>query len=167
MKRWALALWLAGLPSIARATPSEAAGLGGLDLNYPDPLDTFQYFDTDLNLFQNPALAHRYAGQLQINLGFSPGGPAEGIGANPRGIVLGGDESFTVGIALNRKVGELGENAALGSTLDLLAPGATTSGELGGGTFLDPVSLAGLGVPRTAVALNPPIDLFAAFSADP
>lgn len=155
------------IPAVADATPSEAAGLGGLDLHWPNGVDTFQYFESDLNLYVNPALAHRYRDQLQVNLGFAGGGAFEGAGQNPRGLLLAGTDTWTVGVALNRATSELGEDAALDATLDVLMVGNTVSGEVGGGVFSDPVSLAGLGAPSAAVRLQPPIDLFAAFALDP
>ncbi len=148
----------------AQASPSEAAGVGGLDLWWPNGLDTTEYFSTDVNVFTNPGLADAYRDTVQVHLGHAGGGPFEGAGLAPRGFGLFAlNGTMTLGFALNRDPSSFGEAAALGPTLDALMDGSSVSGQVGGGRFRDPVSLAGRDTPATAVGLAPPLDVFAAF----
>ncbi len=145
-------------PRMVHATPSEAAALGALDMVPGSSLDTYAYLDNDLNIFTNPALAHQYTNQVQVNLGHAGGGLWEGTGLNPRGVVLVAiDDDTTLGLVLNRPTTELGEEAALRPVLQ-----SNLSGYGGGlsGQFVDPVSQAGLAFPQGAVGLAPPVDLF-------
>jgi hypothetical protein len=158
--RWAVAALVAGAPGVARATPSEAATLGGVDL-YANGLDTFQYFETDQNLFVNPALAQRYRRTAQVNLGSAPGIAQLAAGTDPRGVLLVGlGDRVTAGLALNRSPAALGEDAALGRTLDQLTTG--NSGELRGGTFRDPLTRAGVAEASPSAPLQAPLDLIVA-----
>lgn len=50
----------------AARTPAEAAALGGLDLHFPAQLDTFHFFNTDVNIYVNPVRWYRRGGGAPV-----------------------------------------------------------------------------------------------------
>ncbi len=120
-----IALTLAVLPATqGQATPARAQALGGLDVHYPNSLNTFMYFKDNTNIFLNPALIYRYKDYVGLSLGVS-GGSISGAGVSPYGgfLLEPGDSGFILGVFLNRDPMLFGEQAALAPVVSNLISG--------------------------------------------
>ena len=136
----------------AQATPARAQALGGYDLNYPNSIDTFVYFEDDVNIFVNPALVYRYRDMVSTSLGFKAGSQS-GMGIAPYGgfLIEPMDSQVVFGLFINRDPMLWGEGAAIQPVLNGLVPGGL------GGNF-DTGSQGGWGMSSVAPVF--PLDLF-------
>jgi len=107
----------------AQATPARAQGLAGMD-PYNTSVNTFVYFNDDVNIFVNPGLIYRYRNSVGLSLGVEGGAPS-GVGANPFGgfLIEPADSGFVMGLYLNRSPSLFGESAGLDPVVGLLVPG--------------------------------------------
>jgi len=107
----------------AQATPARAQGLAGMD-PYNPSVNTFVYFNDDVNIFVNPGLIYRYRNSVGLSLGVE-GGSNSGVGADPFGgfLIEPGDAGFVMGLYLNRNPSLFGESAGLEPVLGYLVPG--------------------------------------------
>ncbi len=108
----------------AQATPARAQALGGYDLHHPNSINTFIYFDDDVNIFVNPALIYKYRNRVDLSLGLE-GGSTSGIGASPFGgfLIDPADSGFVLGLFLNRDPMLFGNQSALGPVVGELING--------------------------------------------
>ena len=107
----------------AQATPARAQGLAGMD-PYNPSVNTFVYFNDDVNIFVNPGLIYRYRNSVGLSLGVEGSGDS-GVGAHPFGgfLIEPGDAGFIFGLYLNRDMSQFGESAGLDPVLGYLVPG--------------------------------------------
>ncbi len=161
MKRMTTPVWAASAALLltalvtspaAHATPARAQALGGYDLAYPNSINTFVYFEDDVNIFVNPALIYRYRDMVSTSLGFTAGSQS-GMGVSPYGgfLIEPLDSRVVFGLFINRDPMLWGEGAAIQPVLNGLVPG-------GLGNAFDTGSQGGLGM--TSVAPVFPLDLF-------
>ena len=161
-----LALALLPAPS-SQATPARAQALGGMDVYYPNSLNTFMYFKDNTNIFVNPALIYRYKDFVMLSLGVGSGsgssvarssggfgGGSSGMGISPFGgfLLAPGDGNFVFGMFINRDPMLFGESAALAPVVGNLISGGP------GGSFN--TSSQG-GANMSSVAPVFPLDIFA------
>lgn len=113
-----VAVWLQVGQS--HATPARAQGLAGLDPFDPS-VNTFVYFNDDVNIFANPGLIYRYRNSVGLSLGVEGGGPS-GVGAHPFGgfLIEPGEAGFVMGLYLNRDYNLFGEGAGIAPVLATL-----------------------------------------------